>query len=103
MNQHEKDPFEKYDKLFDEADKKSVVQPVGQKTYKPHSEEPNKPIPDEQKKKAVSVIFSVFFFIIIIQFLPFIFRDSNFLRMFPIFSFIFVIVIINIIIKAFKR
>lgn len=110
MNDYEKDPFEKFDKLFDEADRKSVVQPTREKK-KPtfdHSNDPhNTPqITQDQKAKAIRVIITVFLVVLGFQFIPVLFLNSGFTRfsmLFPVFSFVIIIVIINILIKVFKR
>lgn len=102
MNQNDKDPFAKYDKLFDEQDRKSVVQPTSHR-HRPKPEQPQNANQNDQKKKAYSVVFTVFFFILSIQFLPLLIRNVNFFKVFPIFSFVLIVIVINMLIKAFKR
>lgn len=107
MNENDKDPFEQFDHLFDEQDKNSVVQPTNpqeeQKKDNPYQQKLATP---EQKAKAARVIITVIFAVLFIQFIPVVlFNDDMGMgsSFFPVFSFIFIIVIINIIIKAFKR
>lgn len=105
MNENEKDPFEQYDHLFDEQDKNSVVQPTRSKE-EPKKGNPyeQKPITPEQKAKAARVIVTVIFAVLFIQFIPVVlFNDRMGSSSISIFSFILFIVVINIIIKAFKR
>lgn len=106
MNENDKDPFEQFDHLFDEADKNSVVQPTRPKK-EPHHNYQNQQnnVTPEQKAKAARVIITVIFAVLFIQFIPFLFRNDMGSRIsfLPIFSFIFMVVIVNIIIKAFKR
>ncbi|MDY0294301.1 MAG: hypothetical protein RBQ71_00665 [Acholeplasmataceae bacterium] len=106
MNNNEKDPFEQFDHLFDEQDKNSIVQPSTQKKEHKQSQ-PNqpKPLTNEQKTKAVRIIITVAFAVLFIQFIPVILFSDNRMgsSVLPVFSFIFTVVIINIIIKAFKR
>ena len=102
MNEHEKDPFEKYDKLFEEADRKSVVQPT-RKTSKPLYETPKKDVPINQKNKPFSVILRGFVIVMVIKSLPMIIGDRNIREIFPVFSFVFFILIINILVNTLKR
>ncbi len=108
MNNHDQDPFAKYDKLFDEHDKKSIVQPSTKEkapsfdNLKDRQEQSG--TNNAQKAKATKVVMTVFFVVIAIQLLPFLIGfGGRGLTFFPIFSFIFIIVVINILIKAFKR
>lgn len=105
MNENDKDPFEKYDRLFEEQDRNSIVQPATQKK-EPHKPYEQKPMTPEQKAKAARVIMTVIFAVVFIQLVPVVlFRNGLNMggSLFPVFSFIFMIVIVNIIIKAFKR
>lgn len=105
MNENDKDPFEKYDRLFEEQDRNSIVQPASQKK-EPQKPYQQKPLTPEQKAKAVRLIMTVIFAVLFIQVVPVIlFRNGLNIggSMLPVFSFIFMIVIVNIIIKAFKR
>lgn len=105
MNENDKDPFEKYDRLFEEQDRNSIVQPATQKK-EPHKPYEQKPMTPEQKAKAARVIMIVIFAVVFIQLVPVV-LVKNGLNMsgslLPVFSFIFMVVIVNIIIKAFKR
>lgn len=110
MNKNDQDPFAKYDKLFDEADKKSVVQPTKEKKnpnfndLNQNNTQPNNN--DQARAKAVRIILTVFFVVLFVQFLPLIiYRNTlnNELVFLPVFSFILIFIIINILIKVFKR
>ncbi|HAX03531.1 MAG: hypothetical protein A2Y45_10230 [Tenericutes bacterium GWC2_34_14] len=102
MSQYDQDPFAKYDKLFEEQDKKNIVKPATQTKKEHQTEKPTSGLNDAQKQKAIRIIITVFFVILILQFLPVIMMRGG-LNVTPVFSIIFTIVIINIIIKAFKR
>lgn len=101
MSQYDQDPFAKYDKIFDEQDKKNIVKPATQ-TKKEQQQKPSSGLTDSQKQKAVRVIITVAFVVLIFQFLPVILIRGGY-TFAPIFSIIFTIIIINIIIKAFRR
>ncbi len=105
MNENDKDPFEKYDRLFEEQDRNSIVQPATQKK-EPHKPYEQKPMTPEQKAKAARVIMVVIFAVVFIQLVPVVLVKNGLNMggsMLPVFSFIFMVVIVNIIIKAFKR
>lgn len=108
MNEHDQDPFAKYDKLFEEQDKNSIVKPAT--TKKAPSFDNLKDRQEQGASKnvkniqAVRVIMIVFFVVLAIQVIPVvIFRGGGNFTFLPVFSFIFIIVVINILIKAFKR
>jgi Na+/glutamate symporter len=107
MNDHDKDPFEKYDKLFDDHDEKSIVQPSTEKkapSYDDLKDRQEQSGRNSNNAKAARIIMTVFFVVIAIQVLPVLLHFSGSeLTFFPIFSFILIIVVIKIIIKAFKR
>lgn len=109
MNNHDQDPFAKYDKLFDEQDKKSVVQPTKKQEKKnPEFDDLKEHEPQQRSKnvkniQAVRVIMIVFFVVLVLQTVPVIMFAQGGLTIAPVLGVIFFIVIINIIIKAFKR
>lgn len=109
MNNHDQDPFAKYDKLFDEqakeAERNISKNDVKQKKTFRHIEE-QKPRPKGSSAKPnnpINIILTVVFVILAFQAIPFIVFNSSGMTIMPILSFIFFFVIINIIIKAFKR
>jgi hypothetical protein len=109
MSDHDQDPFAKYDKLFDEQDKKSVVQPnKPQEKKNPGFQDIKKPEKQSTSSnvkniKAVRVFLIVFFIVIAMQAIPFIMFSNGGFEFAPFFGIIFFFVIINIIIKALKR
>ncbi len=110
MNDKNQDPFAKYDKLFEEQDRKSAQDTArtdakNKKSFKAIENRTNKTEPKTsiRPKNPVRIILTVIFVILAFQALPFIVFNSTGMTIMPIFSFIFFFVIINIIIKAFKR
>ena len=108
MNEHDQDPFAKYDKLFEEHDKKSIVKPSTEKKAPSFDNLKDRQEQGSSKNvkniQAVRVIMIVFFVVLAFQAIPiFIMNGGGGYTFIPIFSFIFIIVVINILIKAFKR
>jgi hypothetical protein len=109
MSEHEKDPFEKYDKLFEEQDRNNIVKSASSKKKHTSYTEPQEPkkttMSEQDKKRAIRIILTAFFVILFIQAIPVIIYSQGLgnYRIAPFFSIIFVFVIINILIKVFKR
>lgn len=109
MNDHNQDPFAKYDKLFEDQAKdaeKTIAKndPKQKRTFK--QIEQSNPRPrggSSAKNNPVKVILIVVFSILAFQAIPFLAMDSAGLSIHPMFLTIFIIVFVNIIIKAFKR
>jgi hypothetical protein len=109
MKENDQDPFAKYDKLFEEQDRKAAQDTAttdakNKKSFKAIENRTNKPIKEIIKpKNATRIILTVVFAILIFQAIPFIALNTNGLNIHPIFLTVFIIVFINIMIKAFKR
>ena len=109
MNDHNQDPFAKYDKLFDDQAKEAERNIAkndakNKKSFKAIENRTNKPEKEIIKpKNAVRIILTVVFAILIFQAIPFIALNTNGLNIHPLFLTIFIIVFVNIMIKAFKR
>lgn len=108
MNNHDQDPFAKYDKLFEDADKNLIVKPSTEKKAPSHDNLKDRQQHGDSKNQknvqAIRVILIVFFVVFAIQVIPVVlFRGGGNFTFLPVFSFIFIIVVINILIKAFKR
>ncbi len=109
MNDHNQDPFAKYDKLFEDQAKEAEKNIAKndhkhKKTFRDIEKQPPRPRgSSSSRSNPARIILTVIFVILAFQALPFIVFNSTGMTIMPIFSFIFFFVIINIIIKAFKR
>ncbi len=110
MSNHDHDPFAKYDKLFDEQDKKSVVQPTKPTEKKnPRFNDLNDDIEHQSSSrqtknvKAIRIIMMVFFVVLALQTIPVLMFANGGVEIAPVLGIIFFIVVMNVLIKLFKR
>lgn len=109
MKENDQDPFAKYDKLFEEQDRKAAQDTArtdakNKKSFKAIENRTNKPEKEViRPKNAARIVLTVVFFILAFQAIPFILSTNSGLTIQPVFLTIFIIMVINIIIKAFKR
>ncbi|MDY0074540.1 MAG: hypothetical protein WC992_02475 [Acholeplasmataceae bacterium] len=110
MKNDEKDPFAKFDHLFEEDDNKSVVQQ--KKLEEPGFDDlqtedehlSGKYNKNQKTSKAARIIITVAFVVLFFQFIPLAFINSNWnLERITPFMIVIFIIVINVIIKLFKR